>query len=222
VLRPDLVVRLPGGRNVVVDAKAPLAAYLDAVEAKDDATRRARLADHARQLREHVQKLSRKAYWERLRPAPEFAVLFLPGESFYAAALEADPTLLEAAAERQVVVATPTTLIALLKAVAHGWRQAEAQENADAVAALGRELHRRVGDLGAHLAKLGRSLGGAVEAFNRAVGSVEGRVLPAARRFEGLGAAAEGEALPELTPIETAPRPLAAAELQATAHAADS
>jgi len=214
VLRPDLVVHLPGGRNVVVDAKAPLAAYLEAVEAKDDATRRARLADHARQLRDHVQKLSRKAYWERLHPAPEFAVLFLPGESFYAAALEADPSLLEAAAERQVIVATPTTLIALLKAVAHGWRQAEAQANADVVAALGRELHRRVGDLGAHLARLGRSLGGAVEAYNRAVASVEARVLPAARRFESLGAAAQGEPLPELAPLDAAPRPLAAAELQ--------
>ncbi|HET9553767.1 MAG TPA: DNA recombination protein RmuC, partial [Anaeromyxobacteraceae bacterium] len=175
--RPDLVVHLPGGRDVVVDAKAPLAAYLEAVEAKDEAARAARLADHARQLRAHVEALSRKAYWEQFRAAPELVVLFLPGESFYAAALEADPSLLEASVERRVLVATPTTLIALLKAVAAGWRQAAVTENAAAVAALGRELHQRLGGLAAHLARLGAALDGAVHRYNEAVGSLEARVL---------------------------------------------
>lgn len=212
-LRPDLVVHLPGGRSVVVDAKAPLSAYLEAIEARDDGARRARLADHARQLREHVQQLGRKAYWERLRPAPEFAVLFLPGESFYAAALEADPALLEASVERQVIIATPTTLIALLKAVAYGWRQAEVAENAEAIAGLGRELYKRVADLGGHFARLGRALGGTVEAYNRVVGSLEARVLPAARRFESLSAAPADAELPELPAIDLAPRAVVAPEL---------
>jgi DNA recombination protein RmuC len=215
-LRPDLVVHLPGGRNVVVDAKAPLAAYLDATEAKDDAERRARLADHARALRDHVAALSRKAYWEQFQPAPEFVVLFLPGESFYAAALEADPSLLEAGAERRVMLATPTTLIALLKAVAYGWQKEAAAENAEAVAALGRELYKRLSDLGGHFARLGKSLAGTVDAYNRAVGSIEARVLPAARRFEDLAAAPHGAELPELAPVEAVPRVAVVPELSPT------
>jgi DNA recombination protein RmuC len=214
-LRPDLVVHLPGGRNVVVDAKAPLAAYLDATEATDDAVRAARYADHARQLREHVAALSRKAYWEVFQPAPEFVVLFLPGESFYAAALEADPSLLEAGVERRVLVATPTTLIALLKAVAYGWQKEAAQENADAVAAVGRDLYKRLGDLGEHLSRLGRSLAQSVEAYNRAVGSAEARLVPAARRLAALGAAGEGAEAPAVSPIEALPRPVLAPELLA-------
>ncbi len=212
-LRPDMVVHLPGGRNVVVDAKAPLQAYLEAVEAKDEPTRRAKLADHARQIREHVQALSRKAYWEAFKPAPEFAVLFLPGESFYAAALEEDPALLEAGVEKRIIVATPTTLIALLKAVAYGWRQEAAAKNAEAVASLGRELYKRVSDLGGHFAKLGRLLGQTVGAYNQAVGSLEARILPAARRFEDLSAAPGDAALGELEPVEANPRPLLAPEL---------
>src|SRR5512147_2702668 len=212
-LRPDLVVHLPGGRDVVVDAKAPLAAYLDAAEAKDDATRAAKLAEHARQLRDHIAALSRKAYWEQFQPAPEFAILFLPGESFYAAALEADPSLLEAGVERRIFLATPTTLITLLKAVAYGWQKEAAAENAQQVAALGRELYKRVGDLGGHFARVGKNLSQTVDAYNRAVGSLEARVLPQARRFEELAAAPEGLDLPELAPVEALPRPLVAPEL---------
>lgn len=215
-LRPDLVVHLPGGRHVVVDAKAPLQAYLEAVEAKDDGARRAKLADHARQIRDHVMALSRKAYWEQFRPTPEFAVLFLPGESFYAAALEEDPALLEAGVENRIIVATPTTLIALLKAVAYGWRQEAAAENAEAVAALGRDLYKRMSDLGGHFARLGRQLELTVEAYNRAVGSLESRVLPQARRFEALSAAPGDAQLAELIPVEAHPRPLVAPELAPT------
>jgi DNA recombination protein RmuC len=212
-LRPDLVVHLPGGHDVVVDAKAPLAAYLDAVEAKDDASRAVKLAEHARQLRDHIAALSRKAYWEQFQPAPEFAILFLPGESFYHAALEADPSLLEMGIERRIFLATPTTLIALLKAVAYGWQKEAAAENAQLVAALGRELYKRVADLGGHFARVGKNLAQTVDAYNRAVGSLEARVLPQARRFEELAAAPEGFGLPELAPVEALPRPLVAAEL---------
>lgn len=214
-LRPDLVVHLPGGREVVVDAKAPLSGYLEAMEAKDDATRTARLADHARQLRTHIAALSRKSYWEQFQPTPEFAILFLPGENFYAAALEADPSLLEAGVERRIILATPTTLIALLKAVAYGWQKEAAAENAEQVSALGRELYKRVADLGGHFARVGRNLAQTVDAYNRAVGSLESRVLPQARRFEELSAAPEGLSLPDLAPVESLPRPLVAPELAA-------
>jgi DNA recombination protein RmuC len=211
-LRPDLVVRLPGGRQVVVDAKAPLAAYLEATDACDEAARRAKLAEHARRVREHVVALSRKAYWEQFRPAPEFVVLFLPGESFFAAALEQDPALLEAGAERNVVLATPTTLIALLRAVASGWRQEAIAENARQVSELGRELHHRLATTGEHLARMGRALGQAVEAYNRGIGTLESRVLVSARRLAELGAAT-GEPLAPLEPVEASPRELQATEL---------
>jgi len=221
-LRPDLVVHLPGGRDVVVDAKAPLAAYLEAVEAKDEATRAARLADHARQLRAHVDALSKKAYWEQFRQAPEFVILFLPGESFYAAALEADPSLLEGSAERRVLLATPTTLIALLRSVAAGWRQASVAENAERVAALGRDLHKRLGDLAGHLAHVGGSLDAAVHHYNRAVGSFESRVLVTARRFEALGVAGDAVTLPTVEPVEVQARtPAALLPGQATGPGTD-
>jgi DNA recombination protein RmuC len=212
-LRPDLVVHLPGGRTVVVDAKAPLAAYLEAVEATDEAVRSARLADHARQVRDHVVALSRKSYWDELRPTPEFVVLFLPGESFFAAALEQDRELIERGAEKNVILATPTTLVALLKAVAYGWKQEAVAANAREVAELGRDLHKRLFDMAGHLARLGKGLSGSVEAYNAFVGSLESRVLPAARRFEDLEAAGAEGPIDEIRPVEAVPRRAQAPEL---------
>jgi DNA recombination protein RmuC len=197
---------------VVVDAKAPLAAYLEAAEATDDVTRAARLADHARQVREHVLSLSRKAYWEQFRPTPEFVVLFLPGESFFAAALEQDRDLIELGAERKVVLATPTTLISLLKAVSYGWKQEVVAANSERVAELGRELHKRVADLAGHVVKLGRSLQSSVEAYNAFVGSLETRVLPTARRFKELEATG-AEVVPEVPALDVAARRVQAPEL---------
>ena len=205
-LRPDLVVRLPGGKCLAVDAKAPLAAYLEAVEAVEEPVRRARLADHARQIRDHVSRLSQTAYHEHLAQTPEFVVLFLPGESFFAAALEQDPSLIETAAEAGVVLATPTTLIALLKAVAYGWKQESIAESARRVAELGRELHDRLAVLGRHAARVGKELGGAVSAYNDLVGSLESRVLPAARRLKEQGAGSPSAEIPELEPVDEMPR----------------
>jgi DNA recombination protein RmuC len=213
--RPDLVVHLPGGRTVVVDAKAPLAAYLEAVEATDETRRTALLVDHARQVREHVLALSRKSYWEQLRPTPEFVVLFLPGESFFSAALEQDRDLIEAGAERRVILATPTTLISLLKAVSYGWKQEAVAANSAQVAELGRELHKRVADLAAHVQKLGRHLAGSVESYNAFVGSLESRVLPAARRFKELEAAG-AEVVPDLSPVDAVTRVAQAPEIAGT------
>lgn len=210
--RPDLVVRLPGGRTVVVDAKAPLSAYLEAVEATDEARRTALLVDHARQVRDHVMTLSRKSYWEQFRPTPEFVVLFLPGESFFSAALEQDRDLIEVGAERRVILATPTTLISLLKAVSYGWKQETVAANAERVAELGRELHKRVSDLAGHVARLGKHLAGSVESYNAFVGSLESRVLPTARRFRELEAAG-AEIVPEIAPVDSVTRVAQAPEL---------
>ncbi|MCD2187278.1 DNA recombination protein RmuC [Actinomycetospora soli] len=184
--RPDMVVRLAGGKQVVVDAKVPCAAYLESLEAPDDASRRERAAAHARQLRTHVDGLSAKAYWRSFDPTPEFVVMFVPGEVFLSAALEADPSLLEHAFAADVVVATPTTLIALLRTVGYAWRQESLARDAAEIHALGRELHARLGTLGGHLGKLGRSLDAGVRAYNETVGSLESRVLVTARRFSEL------------------------------------
>jgi DNA recombination protein RmuC len=210
-LRPDLVVHLAGGKHVVVDAKVPMAAYLDALEATTDREQRARLVDHARQLRTHVAQLAAKGYWRRFGPSPEFVVLFVPSDAVLAAALDHDPDLLEDAVGRQVLLATPVTLIALLRTVAHTWRQEALAENARAVCELGRELHERLATLGAHMGGVGRSLDRAVDAYNRAVGSLESRVLVSARRFSELGAA-DGD-LPAPEPVESTTRRLSAAEL---------
>lgn len=211
VQRPDLVVHLTGGKHVVVDAKVPLQGFLEAAEATDDDTRDARLRDHARQTRQHVDALADKAYWRRLPATPEFVVLFMPGEAFLSHALEADPGLLEYAAGRKVVLATPTTLIALLRTVAYAWNEQALTDNAREVFDLGRELYRRLSTFGGHLDRLGRSLSTAVTSYNEAVGSLETRVLVSARRLHELKLTDEELAGPK--PIEQAVRPLAAAEL---------
>ncbi len=184
LLRPDLVVHLAGGKQVVVDAKVPLDAFLDATSADDEDEQLAHLRRHARQLRQHVDVLAGKAYWRSLPASPEFVVLFVPGESFLSAALEADPSLIEYAATRQVVLATPTTLIALLRTVAHAWTQEALADKAREIHLLARELHERIATMGDHLDKVGRSLTSAVGAYNRAVGSLESRVLVSARRLQ--------------------------------------
>ena len=219
-LRPDLVVRLPGGKSVVVDAKAPLAAYLDAVDATDDPdTQAARLRDHARQLGDHVAKLSAKAYWEQFDAAPDFVILFLPGEPFFSEALRHDPGLIEAAARQQVFIATPVTLISLLRAVAYGWQQETVAEGAREIARLGRELHERISTMGEHLDGLGRAIDRTVRSYNSAVGSLEQRVFPSARRLAALGAGSAKEA-PDLAQLEHSSRRLQAPEFAGTAATA--
>lgn len=209
--RPDLVVRLAGGKSVVVDAKVPLDAHLDALACEDPDEAAGHLRRHARQLRTHVDALSSKAYWRALPGSPEFVVLFVPAESCLAAALDTDPTLLAHAAAKDVVIATPTTLIALLRTIAHGWTTETLAERTREIHELGRELHGRIGVMGAHLDKVGRSLKGAVEAYNSAVGSIESRVLVTARQFEDVGVTRER--LVAVAPVTTTPRPLTAAEL---------
>ncbi|MCK6441534.1 DNA recombination protein RmuC [Elstera cyanobacteriorum] len=206
-LRPDLVVRLPGGKSVIVDAKAPLEAYLAAVEASDDDTRRAHLAHHARQIRTHIKALSEKTYWEQFKgDTPEFVVLFLPGEHFFAAALEHDPGLIEAGVEQSVILATPTTLISLLRAVAYGWRQERLAQNAREIAGLGREMHKRLSTFSEHLAKIGKGLETAAGAYNSAVGAFDSRVLVQARKLADFDTAGLGDALEPPPPVETALR----------------
>jgi DNA recombination protein RmuC len=209
--RPDLVVHLAGDKHVVVDAKVPLDAFLDATGADSDEQRARHLARHARQLRAHVDALSGKAYWRTVRATPEFVVLFVPGESFLSAALEAEPTLLEYAADRKVVLATPSTLIALLRTVAYAWTQETLSERTREIHDLGRELYERLTTMSGHLDRLGRSLNGAVSSYNRAVGSLENRVLVSARRFNDLGVSPHPVESP--APLVDVARPLTAAEL---------
>jgi len=206
-LRPDLVVKLPGGKNVVVDAKTPLQAFLEAFETNDEEARRACLANHARQVRDHMKTLSGKNYWEQFEATPEFVVMFLPGETFFSAALEQDPGLIEQGVLQRVIPASPTTLIALLKAVAYGWNQEKLARNAQQISALGKELHERLRKLAGHITGVGTNLDRAVEAYNQAVGSLENRVLVSARKFAELGASV-AEDIPELEQIETTSRAL--------------
>jgi DNA recombination protein RmuC len=211
-LRPDLVVRLPGGKHVVVDAKAPLQGILDAYEARDEEERAQHLQSHARLLRKHVKALAEKAYWDQLDSAPDFVVMFLPGEYLYGTALEADAALLEDAMAQRVLITTPTTLLALLRAVSYGWQQERVAESAQAVSELGRELHTRIGKLSSLLATLGTRLNSTVKAYNETVGSYEHRVIPAAKRFEDHGAASSGRVLPEIEQVTVTARSVDSAD----------
>lgn len=200
VLRPDLIVRMPESREMVVDAKTPLDAYMDAVESNDDESRRVALARHAQHVEQRVRELSQKSYWEQFEHSPEFAVLFLPGDQFLSAALAERPDLLDTALKQSIIIATPSTLMALLKVVAYGWRQAAASQNAAEIRELGQELHKRLTTFVSHLQKVGRSLDNALGAYNSAVGSFERNVTPQARRFTELGATSD--VLPTIEPAE--------------------
>lgn len=210
--RPDLIVKLPGGRTLVVDAKVPLEAYLDAQDVQDEARRAERLDDHARQVRDHMTKLGTKSYWEQVQPSPEFVIMFLPGESFFQSALQQDPSLIEFGVRCQVFPASPITLIALLQVVAHGWRHERLARNAEEVQMLGKELYARVSKMTEYLDTLRMRLDGTVKAFNEVVGSYETRVLVTARRFKELGATSGTEIEPPQS-IDTAPRILHSANL---------
>lgn len=205
-LRPDLVVSLPGGKTIVVDSKTPMDAYLDAIEASSDAEREEAMTRHARQVRTHISQLSSKNYTAQFDAAPEFTVLFLPSEAFFSAALHTDPGLIERGVEQNVILATPTTLIALLKAVAYGWRQETLEKNAKEISLLGQTMHERLSKLADHFIKLGKSLDSAVGYYNSAIGSYETRVLTTARKFEELKAAPDDKVLPEIVPIEKTAR----------------
>ena len=214
-LRPDMIVRLPGGKVLVIDAKAPLAGYLDALEASDDVTRIEHLRTHAKHVRTHILQLSSRSYWDHISTSetPEFVVLFLPGETFFSAALEQDPSLIEMGVEKKVILATPATLIALLHAVAYGWRQEHLAENAREISLLGKELYKRLSDVGGHIGKLGLDLGRSVRSYNQAVSSLETRVLPSARRFRDLKAVSPEEVFETPVLLESVARVPQALEL---------
>lgn len=216
-LRPDLVVKLPGGKSLVIDAKVPLEAYLESLELGDERARAAKLADHARHIRDHIARLSLKQYWDQFDNTPDFVVLFIPGEVFYSAALEQDPSLIEAGFQKKVILATPTTLIALLRTVVYAWRQEALADNARRIADLGKDLYERIQVMGGHFANMGGGLKRALTAYNDAVGSLESRVLPAARRFRELNVGTEAKDIEALAPLDTLPRELQAEEVRPAA-----
>lgn len=211
-IRPDMIVNLPGGKKIIVDAKAPLSAYLEALEAKDDTIRQQKIQDHARQVRQHIRNLSQRNYWEQFDETPEFVILFLPGETFFSAALEGDPSLIEAGVKEKVILATPTTLIALLRAIAYGWRQETLAESTRAIGELGKELYKRISDMGDHFSRLGRHLSQSVDCYNQTLGTLERRVLVSARKFKDLDSA-NSTALEELAPVDAVPRSVQSLEL---------
>ena len=205
VIRPDMIVRMPDKRELVVDVKTPLDAYLEAVEAKDDAQRELGLKRHARNVREHIRKLSSKAYWEQFSRSPEFVILFIPGDQFLSAALNEDPDLIDSALSQQIILATPTSFVALLKAVAYGWRQLALADNAEEIRRLAEDLYGRLGTFVGHLNKVGKQLSSSVDNYNRAVGSLERKVLPGARKFVELGIHPKKE-IERVEPLEALPR----------------
>ncbi|MEX1265345.1 MAG: DNA recombination protein RmuC, partial [Woeseia sp.] len=205
VIRPDMIVRMPDRRELIVDVKTPLDAYLEAVEARTDAQRKLGLERHARNLREHIRKLASKAYWDQFTHSPEFVILFIPGDQFLSAALNEDPELIEFALSQQIILATPTSFVALLKAVAYGWRQLALAENAEEIRHLAEDLHGRLSTFVGHMNRMGKQLAGSVDNYNRAVGSLERSVLPGARKFVELGIRPKRE-LESLEPLESMPR----------------
>lgn len=212
--KPDLIVRLPGERQVIIDAKVPLEAYLDGIDMGEETLRLEKFRQHARHVKDHITILGKKTYWEHFQPTPEFVVLFLPSETIFAIAMEADPALIEYGAGQGVILATPTTLIALLRAVAYGWKQESLSRHAQQVSDLGHELYKRVSDLSGHWIHLGKALNQAVDAFNQATGSLERNVLSSARKFSELGAASSLNPIKEIEIIETVTRKLVSPEMK--------
>jgi DNA recombination protein RmuC len=201
-LRPDLIVKLPGGRQIVVDSKAPITAYMEAHEATTDELRKVKILLHAQLMRRHLEALARKSYWEQFQPTPEVVVMFIPGEAFYSAALEADPDLLDSGFGQNVIIASPASLMALLKAAAYGWRQESIADNAREISQLGQELHGRLSVMAEHLTRLGKGLGAATDSYNSAIASFESRVLVSARKFKELGATSQDAEIIELRAVE--------------------